>query len=197
MRPSSARPGLARTAALPLAALLLAGCETLGFTSGGTGEAPVVARPQAACPRVATPADTGDIARFRTPDSRDLTDLVVAARITSLEGTCTLVSRQTSVQVTLSMGVEATRGPAAPGRTLQLPYFVAVTGPNEEILDKAVYSLAVEFPANTQRARMRGEEVRLTLPVSAGQEAAAYRVFVGFQLTESELALNRSRQAGR
>lgn len=191
------RPARVRAAVLPVAALLLAGCETLGFTSGGTGEAPAVARPTAECPRVATPADTGDIVRFRTPDSRDLTDLVVEARITSLGGTCTLINRRTAVQVTLSMGVEATRGPAAPGRTLQLPYFVAVTGPNEEILDKAVYSLAVEFPANTQRARMRGEEVRLTLPVSATQDPAAYRVFVGFQLTESELALNRSRQPAR
>ncbi|MCU0986219.1 MAG: hypothetical protein MUC89_14975 [Acetobacteraceae bacterium] len=187
----------ARAALLPLGALALAGCQTLGLTSGGTGDAPAMARTMADCPRVSTPTDTGDIVRFRTPDSRDLTDLIIAARITSLSGSCTLVNRQSAVQVTLSMGVEATRGPAATGRTVQLPYFVAVTGANEEILDKAVYSLAVEFPANTQRARMRGEEIRLTLPVSAEAQAGAYRVFVGFQLTEPELALNRSRVAPR
>jgi hypothetical protein len=182
----------ARLALLPLVAAL-GGCQTLGLSSGGTGEAPARAGMVVECPRVATPSDTGDIVRFRTADSRDLTDLVVAARITSLSGNCTLVNRQTAVQVTLTMGVEATRGPAATGRTLQLPYFVAVTGANEEILDKAVYSLAVEFPANTQRARMRGEEIRLTLPVSGEVQAGGYRVFVGFQLTEPELALNRSR----
>jgi hypothetical protein len=197
MRPTVTRPGLARAAALPLAALILAGCQSLGLTSGGTGEAPLVVRPQAECPRVATPADTGDITRFRTAESRDLTDLVISARITALDGTCVLVRRQTAVQVTMTMAVEATRGPAAPGRVMQLPYFVAVTGPDEQILDKAVYSLAVEFPANTQRARMRGEEVRLTLPISSEQQARDYRVFVGFQLTEPELALNRSRQAAR
>jgi hypothetical protein len=184
----------ARGARLSLAALALAGCQSLGFTSGGTGEAPVAATPLVGCPGVATPADTGDIQRFRTPDSRDLTDLVVAARITSLAGNCTLVNRQTAVEVTLTMGVEAMRGPAAQGRALQLPYFVAVTDANEAILDKAVYSIAVEFPANTQRARLRGEEVRLTLPVSEARPARDYRVFVGFQLTEPELALNRSRQ---
>lgn len=186
-----------RLALLPLALATLAGCQSLGFTSGGTGEAPVVAAPLLACPRIGTPSDTGDIQRFRSPDSRDLTDLVVAARITALDGNCRLVNRQTAVEVTLTMGIEAMRGPAAQGRALQLPYFVAVTGANEEILDKAVYSIAVEFPANTQRARLRGEEVRLTLPVSADTPAGAYRVFVGFQLTEPELALNRSRQAGR
>lgn len=187
----------ARLALLPMAALALAGCETLGFTSGGTGEAPLAAAAMLSCPRVGTPADTGDIQRFRSPDSRDLTDLVVAARITSLDGNCRLVNRQTAVEVTLTMGVEAMRGPAAQGRAVQLPYFVAVTGANEEILDKAVYAIAVEFPANMQRARLRGEQVRLTLPVSADNQAGAYRVFVGFQLTEPELALNRSRQPGR
>lgn len=187
----------ARAPLLVLAGLALAGCETLGFTSGGTGEAPVIARNVAECPRVATPSDTGDIIRFRTPDSRDLTDLVVAARITALSGSCTLVNRQRAVQVTLTMGVEATRGPAAQGRTMTLPYFVAVTDENEQILDKAVYGLAVEFPANTQRARMRGEEVRLTLPVSPERGASTWRVFVGFQLTDQELALNRARVAAR
>jgi hypothetical protein len=177
--------------------LALAGCETLGFTSGGTGEAPAVARPVVQCPRVATPADTGDLVRFRTPDSRDLTELVVSARITSLSGTCTLVNRNAAVQVTVALGVEAMRGPAAPGRTIQVPYFVAVSAPNQEVLDKAVYTLTVEFPQNVQRARMRGEEIRLVLPVNPERPAATYTVHVGFQLTEQELALNRSRVALR
>ncbi|WP_144300050.1 hypothetical protein [Elioraea rosea] len=175
------------------AAALLGGCQSLGLTSGGTGDAPNVARPLVQCPNVGTPADTGDVVRFSSPDSRDLTDLVIAARITALNGSCTLVNRETAVQVTMTMAVEATRGPAAPGRTVQIPYFVAVTKGNQEILDKAVYALTAEFPANTQRVRMRGEEVRLTLPVSADQPAGAYTVYVGFQLTEPELALNRSR----
>lgn len=191
------RHGSARLLVAPLAAALLGGCQTLGLSSGGTGEAPAVARSVADCPRVSTPADTGDIVRFSRPDSRDLTDLVIAARITALNGACIFVNRQTAVQVTMTMGVEATRGPAAAGRTVQLPYFVAVTGLDEEILDKAVYTLAVEFPANTQRARMRGEEVRLTLPVSADRRGSDWRVFVGFQLTEAELVMNRSRQAAR
>lgn len=184
--------------ALAAAGLLaLAGCQTLGLSSGGTGDAPAVARPVVQCPRVGTPSDTGDVVRFRTPDSRDLTELVVSARITSLSGTCSLVNRNTALQVNVTMGVEATRGPAAQGRTVQVPYFVAVTTANEQVLDKAVYTLTVEFPANVQRARMRGEEIRLTIPVNAERPAAAYTVYVGFQLTEQELALNRSRAVAR
>jgi len=184
-------------AGLALAALALAGCQTLGFTAGGTGEAPVVERPTVVCPRVATPSDTGDLVRFRTPESRDLTDLVVSARITSLSGACTLVNRGAAVQVTVTMGIEATRGPAAQGRTVQVPYFVVLAGPNEEILTGAEYGLTVEFPANVQRARMRGEEIRVTIPVTAERPATAVTVYVGFQLTQQELALNRSRTAMR
>jgi hypothetical protein len=44
---------------------------------------------------------------------------------------------------------------------------------------------------------VRGEEIRLTLPVSETQRATGYTVYVGFQLTEQELALNRSRVAVR
>jgi len=179
--------------ALAAAAVALAGCQTLGLTSGGTSETPARERPAFACPRVATPADTADLVRFRTPESRDLTDLVVSARITSLSGTCSPVNRGAAVQVTVSLGIEATRGPAAQGRAVQVPYFVAVSLADEQILDKAVYALAIEFPANVQRARMRGEEIRLTIPVSADRPAASVTVHVGFQLTEQELALNRSR----
>jgi hypothetical protein len=182
---------------LPVAALALAGCQSLGLTSGGTGEAPRNTSLRADCPNVGSPTDTADLVRFRTPESRDLTDLVVAARITSLDGSCRFVNRQTAVEVTLTMGLEIARGPAAQGRSLSLPYFVAVAADGERILDKAVYAIAAEFPANTQRLRVRGEEIRLTLPVSEAQRAAGYSVYVGFQLTEQELALNRSRIAAR
>jgi hypothetical protein len=184
-------------AGLAAAVLALGGCQSLGLSSGGRSDSAAAPRPVLQCPRVATPADTADLVRFRTPESRDLTDLVVAARITSLSGSCALVNRQRAIEVTVRLGAEATRGPAAPGRAIQLPYFVAVAAPEGEVLDKAVYTMGVEFPANVQRARMRGEEVRLTLPIDPDRPVPAYTVYVGFQLTEQELALNRSRVALR
>jgi hypothetical protein len=193
----SRRPFRAGGALAALSLAWLSACQTLGLGSGGKDEASSVTKAALQCPRVATPADTADLVRFRTPESRDLTELVVSARITSLSGTCTLVSRNSAVQVTVAMGAEAMRGPAAPGRTVEVPYFVAVSAPNEEVLDKAVYTLAVEFPENVQRARMRGEEIRLLLPVTPERPAASYTVHVGFQLTEQELALNRARLARR
>jgi hypothetical protein len=87
--------------------------------------------------------------------------------------------------------MEATRGPASGERSITIPYFVAVTDAQNRILDKAVYTVAASFPANRSRVRMTGEEVALTLPVEAERPPASYTVVVGFQLTETELAINR------
>ena len=74
---------------------------------------------------------------------------------------------------------------------MTIPYFVAVTDPQDRILDKAIYSIAAEFPVNRSRVRLTGEQVSITLPNTVEQPPASFTVIVGFQLTESELALNR------
>ena len=167
-----------RVAAAVLAPLALAGC-------GGDGEAFAPA-----CPGAAIVRDAADITRFRGP-SRDLTDMALDGRITGLQGKCTRGGRD-AVLTTVTPALELTRGPAAQGRTAELAYFVAV-GQGERILDKQVFALRAEFPPNTDRVRLSGDDVELRLPVKPGETAAAYRVLVGFQLTPEELELNRSR----
>jgi hypothetical protein len=173
---------------LPLA---LAACGEGGLRGGGRGEAPVTVPARPDCPTAAALADAADLRRYRTPDSQDLTDLIVNARITGLSGACSYADRRRAVRVTLTLAMEATRGPAATGRTVSLPYFVAVTDAEDRILDKAVYAVPAEFPAGRSRVRLTGEQVTLTLPIAPDRPAASYTVVVGFQLTPEELALNR------
>ena len=142
------------------------------------------------CPVPSIPRDFGDLHRFRG-NGRDLTDSVLEGRITGLDGSCTRDGAATTV-ATISVGLELTRGPAAPGRTADVPYFVAVSE-GDRIIDKQVYTLHAEFPANTDRLRLAGDQVELRLPVTPQKTAAAYRVSVGFQLTPAELEVNRSR----
>ena len=63
----------------------------------------------------------------------------------------------------------------------------------ERILDKQVFTLRAEFPPNTDRLRLSGDDVELRLPVSPTKTAEAYRIQVGFQLTPLELEVNRRR----
>lgn len=179
-----------RSLALILLPLALAACGA-EIESGGRGTAPAVTTTRPDCPTTVALADAADLRRYRTPDSQDLTDLIVNARITGLFGECVYADRRRSVQVTLNLSMEATRGPAATARTVTIPYFVAVTDAQDRILDKAIYAIAAEFPVNRSRVRLTGEQVSITLPNTVEQPPASFSVIVGFQLTESELALNR------
>lgn len=178
-----------RALALALLPLALAACGEV--RSGGRGTAPVAASVRPDCPATVALADAADLRRYRTPESQDLTDLIVNARITGLAGQCVFADRRRSVEVTLTLTMEATRGPAARERTVSIPYFVAVTDRQDQILDKTIYTVAAEFPANRSRLRLTGEQVTLTLPITQERPPASYTVIVGFQLTEAELALNR------
>ncbi len=77
--------------------------------------------------------------------------------------------------------------PAAAGT-----YFVSVSR-GDTILAKQDYRLNVDFPRNSDRLRLTGEQIDLVVPVDDKLTGAAYSVLVGFQLTPTELAFNRRR----
>ena len=154
-----------------LVPLLLAGC-------GGSDDAFAPT-----CPTTAILRDAADLARYRGT-GRDLTDRVLVGRITGLQGTCRRDGTRV-VDTTVSVGLELTRGPAAPGRTADVSYFVAVTD-GDRILDRQTFALQAAFPPNTDRVSLVGDEVELRIPVTATKTAAAYKVWVGFVLTPVE-----------
>ncbi len=168
-----------RTARLaaPLALLaLLAGCG-----DGSMKFAP-------ACPQISLLAEGADLTRF-AGTGRDVTDRVLEARLTGVEGACR-AGRNDEVVTTLKVQAELRRGPAAQGRRLPLPYFVAVLE-GDRILDRKDFTLDANFPANVDGMRLTGDELELRFPASAELGAARYRVIVSLQLTADELALNR------
>lgn len=149
------------------------------------------------CPEIGGTAETSDLRRYRGA-GRDLTDLVVEAKLTAVSGRCEpLGRRREGVRVALAPSIEVMRGPAASGRTLSVPYFVAVADPTGRIPAKQVFEIAVEFPANRSRLRLSGEEVTVDLPLRPGERASDYTVLVGLQLSEEELATNRRLIAAR
>jgi len=167
---------------LPLAAAAaLGGC-------GGTGDefAP-------RCPNVAILSDAADLARYRG-EHQDLTDMVLSGRITGLSGSCKRARKGATVLTTVNIGLELTRGPAAPGRIASAAYFVALTR-GDTIIAKQVFPLRAEFPSNTERVSLKGDQVEVPVPNRGSDGAAAYRILVGFELTPQELATNRRHNA--
>lgn len=173
--------GAARAAMVLVAAGGLAGCS----------------KPDAfapACPQLGLYADGADLIRYNGR-GRDLTDLVVEAHLVAVPASCRWADdthKQVEAMVRVSMTVN--RGPVMPGRTIDVPYFIAVAEGNT-IRDKQVFNGRVDFPANTDRLTLTSSEITLLFPVTAEKSAAAYKIWVSFQLTPEELATNRNRPA--
>ncbi len=190
MAGGSAR-GATRAAVTAGRAAALAGL-LLPAACGGAPRDPM-AEVTAPCPRVALLGEAADLTRYDGA-TRDLSALVLDARLTGFTATCDYAPRNAGLDVTLRLAMSAERGPAARGREATLPYLVAVVTPDErEVLAREGYSAQAVFPANVGRVRTQGEEITIRLPGRDPQEAARRTVLLGFALTPEELALNRQR----
>ncbi len=145
------------------------------------------------CPSVALLGDAGDLTRYAGA-GRDVTDLALAARITAVQGSCAR-SGASIVRATVTVLADVARGPAMTGRTVNVPYFVAVTE-NGRILDKHEFVATVDFPPNVTRVAFTGPEITSDLAVTSEKNASVYKIFIGFSLTAEELAYNRKLAGG-
>lgn len=172
--------------ALPLA---LAGCGLGDLVSAPTGAS------TAPCPRIAILADGADVTRFRPGGERDLTAMTLDARIAGFDARCDFAGRDRRVlEVRVTPRFTAERGPAAEGRTAELPWFVAMSDANDSaVLDRQTATTRLAFAANTPRASATGPTVRLNMPVGEGLRATDYNLRIAFQLSPEELAVNRQR----
>ena len=146
-----------------------------------------------ACPRPGILADGADLTRWQPGPVRDLTTLVYDARLTGLNGSCRAGRRDRSIEVTLTPAFAVERGPAGGGRVAELPWFIAVVGPGEEVLQRQSFVERLAFSRGETRATGEAEPVRLSLPVGEERRATDYRIFVSFELTPEEVAVNRRR----
>jgi hypothetical protein len=173
-------PPVLSLALLLSASLALSGCGDFGKTEQF---APV-------CPKLALLKDGADLTQF-SPRGHDVTDMVLDGRLVAVPADCEQGSRghvAASLRVTMSL----TLGPAAPTREMNVPYFVAVMH-DGKIVDKQDYAMRASFPPNVNQITVTGDPVQMSFPADAAHPASAYQIFVSFQLTPDQLAMNRGR----
>jgi hypothetical protein len=172
---------MAGVAGLPLA---LAAC---GSSAPDPGQAP--------CPRIAILADGADLTRFRPGAPRDLTAMVVDARLTGFDARCDYAGRdRRAVEVLITPRFEAERGPAADGRSVDLPWFVVLSDPEDTVnIQRAAATTQASFPTNVARTVATGRPAQIMVQPAEGTRVAEYLVRIAFQLTPDELAFNRQR----
>ena len=141
------------------------------------------------CPGIHILPQGGDL-RLWDGRGHDITDQVLDGQITGMDGGCS-PGGPAATNVKMSVHFAFNRGPAAPGRVADVPWFVAVSR-GDQILDRQAFNLRLVFPPNTDRLELASNPVTLKLPTSAQLSAAAYTVWISFQLTPAEMAENRA-----
>jgi hypothetical protein len=146
------------------------------------------------CPTLVLPTDVADLTRYQPGSQPDLSTMVLDARVVGIEGSCRRGRRDQSLDSTIAVRFQVDRGPGAPTRTIQLPWFIArLDSRTNEVVSRQVFNMTGQFSANTTRANVTSQPVDITFPVGGERRVQDYRVLVGFQLNEEELALNRRR----
>lgn len=140
------------------------------------------------CPGAGVVSGIDTVARF---DGRGTGYVNLADRATvgGVKSDCNIDNG--GVSVTVSLSTVAELGPTAAGRSIDFPYFVAVTDGHDKVVAKRVFQNTVTFKPNENRAGTQ-DTVTERIPLADPKQADRYHVIVGFQLTPEELAYNRT-----
>lgn len=160
-----------------LAALLLAplaGC-------GGGGPEPVADL----CPRVAIINGLDSLERRATDGSGAV---AYRAALENIDGRC--VAQGNDLRVDIAIDVVVQPGPGLAGREVEIPYFVAVSAPNGDVLDRQDYVARVTLAPG---ARSSGVTETFTERFigRAEEGAVGYQVLFGFALPADEALRQR------
>ncbi len=124
----------------------------------------------------------------------DITDLVLTARITDVQGACSgqLGARAEKAHAHVVMVV--TRGPASTSAEADVPYKVVVVRAGEPI-DAKEFTQHVVFPPNVTTLQVTGEEVPMLLPLGKTITGPSYHLYFMLKLSPAELVANRRNPA--
>jgi hypothetical protein len=156
-----------------LLALLLAGCGSSGS-----------AAPEPICPTALLLKGAERTADYRPGSGTRPADLRHLAVMSDLVSACRY--DEAGVDVGLRFDLIAEQGPAYPGGPLQLTYFVATMAPDQEVWSKELLQSEIVFPED-QNIAGNNEQMTVRLPDVEPETGAAYRVYLGFQLDDTEM----------
>jgi hypothetical protein len=175
----------AAPAILGLAALLgLAGCAS--------DETPA----RLVCPPAVIPADSAQLVAF-AGGGRDLTDVRYDLQVSDVALNCELERDDGERTLKTELGVRfvAEKGPANREGLASGRYYVAVVGPDGDVLSRQNFPLEIELPGNQTRVAV-AQYLAPTIPVADDAATDAYTVYVGLVLSPQQLRFNRANMGG-
>ena len=144
------------------------------------------------CPERYLLPDATTLTRYRGA-GRDLSDLILTARLVDVRGACAGTQGVRSEGVHAHVVMVVSRGPAATSSEADIPYGLGVVRQGQ-ILDEARYVQHVVFPPNVNTVQVAGQEVQMKLPTAKKVSGPDYHLYFWLQLSPEELAENRRRK---
>lgn len=138
------------------------------------------------CPQVAIMADADQIT-LTGPNGAPAS----SAYMENFTGSCGY-GDEGNVDVEMAVLIEGERPRGAAPETVSYPYFVAVVGPDRQILAREAFEAKIDY-ANQDRYGKAVESLQQVIPLN-GRQGKDYKVLIGFQLTREQLDANRGQR---
>lgn len=145
------------------------------------------------CPPVTVIEELKALHQFSNPDRPSPQTKISEVAVGGLQTGCTYTGNNVAVELDLTFTGKL--GPAGRMATsdqpsFAYPYFIAITTPNGNILAKEVFAATVTYEQGKDTV-IHQEHLRQIIPLS-GEYDTEHSLLIGFQLSEGELAYNRS-----
>ena len=141
------------------------------------------------CPRVSVLKQTSQLTLYGEGPGRDDANVAFALELRDVASDCDHSvddEEGGGVEVEFALSIDAIRGPAAETDRLSVPFFVAIAGPDRQIVAKEVFTTEIVFEDDGARARTV-EEIEQWIPLRPGEFGLGYETLVGFQYTAAQL----------
>jgi hypothetical protein len=202
-----------RTSLIALTGLALSGCTTANNgpfkdfrmpsfdwmrtssqAAEGAERRALIKAATANCPRIEALPELARVTQFADESNPVSSTILSETALTKLDSSC--ITTENTINLDIMLNFTSTLGTAglsqaAAQSSYSHPYFVAVVDPAGKIIAKDVFSLTPVFTSG-QKEVYSSERLQQTIPLSSTIPANQYRIMIGFQLSEKELAHNRS-----
>lgn len=145
------------------------------------------------CPEVRIVTDLNQVHQFTDAAKPAPNQAISSIRMSSVEKDCRVEDQNMVIDMTLSF--EGKAGPKARTKpadkpSFAYPYFIAITNNQGSIIAKEIFAVTMAYEKGKD-SRSFTETVRQVIPLGDAP-LKNYKVLIGFQLTEQELAYNRA-----
>jgi len=145
------------------------------------------------CPSIRVDTNTSQLIKYKNNTPSKPENIAHTAEILSYEGNCSFSSKGVAVKFDIDLLIQL--GPKSEIGALELFYFIAVPQYFPDPNGKNIFVRNHQITDKTPRREIiREKNIEVFLPLENKLRAAAYDIYIGFQLANHKLEKNRAQK---